>query len=147
MVDFKTLLNKPVTEEAKRQPSLPAGTYNGTVVKWEPGESAQKKTPFVRFFVQLTSPGEDIEAEGLVGISLEKKQMRRDFFLTEDALYRLHEFLGSVGVDFMGRSLGESLPECIGKDVICSITAKMNQTDPTQPPYNEISSMKGVSDE
>lgn len=145
-VDFKKLLSEPVNEEAKRPPSLPAGTYYGTITKHEVGESANKKTPYIRFFVQLTTAGEEHDPESLAGVDLMKRQMRRDYYLTEDALYRLHEVMSSCDVSVVGRSLGESLPEMQGKDVIVTVNARPNKDDPTQPPYNEIVDMKGKPD-
>jgi hypothetical protein len=141
-VNFASLLGKTVTEEAKRPPSLPAGTYHGIIQKWEPGESQQKKTPYVRMHVQLLSAGEDVPADQLEGIDFSKKQLRRDYFLTEDAMFRLHEFLKAVGIEFVGKPLGEALQEVIGKQVIADVAAKMNQQDPSQPPFNEITNLR-----
>jgi hypothetical protein len=147
-VNFKSMLDKPTTE-AKRPPVLPAGTYYGTLVKWEPGESAQKKTPYIRFHAQLTGAGEDIDAEQMAEIDLSKKQMRMDFYMTPDAEFRIQEFMKSIGIVGVGegRPYGEMLPECIGKDVIVNVTQQMNQQDPTQPPFNNVQNMKGKSEE
>lgn len=147
MVDFTKLLNATVTEEAKRPPSLPQGTYTGVIQKWEPGESTQKKTPFVRFMVALNGHGDDVSEEAMEGIDLSKKSMRRDYFLTTDALYRLHEILGMLNIEFIGRPLSESLNEVIGKQVLAFITAKQNQDDPTQPPFNEIATLKALPED
>jgi hypothetical protein len=146
-VNFKELLNKTVTEEAKRPPVLPAGTFHGNVQKWEPGESDAKKTPYVRFLVALTGPGDDIPSDEMTGIDLAKRQMRRDFYLTEDALYRLHEFLSSCGIDFVGRPLSQSLDETIGKDVLLTVTSKPNKNNPEAGNFNDISDMKGKQDD
>ena len=144
MVDFKKLLDKPIETEAKRPPTLPQGTYFGVVTKWEPGESAQKKTPYVRLHIQLTEGGSDVESElaSNPDIDLTKKQMRRDYYLTADAEYRLHEMLKSFGIEPVGQSYNEMLAKLVGQDAMVTVIQKQNATDPTQPPFNEITDLK-----
>jgi hypothetical protein len=141
--NFRNLLDKPITEEAKRPPNLPDGSYHGIITKWEPGESSQKKTAFVRFFIQLTHAAEDVPPDQLEGVDFSKKQMRRDYYITPDAEYRLHEFLGSVGIPVVGRSYSDMLPETIGKNVLARVKTRPNQEDITQPGNNEITDLKG----
>jgi len=142
-VDFRQLLSKPL-DDVKRPPPLPGGTYKGRVKGFELGESTQKKTPFVRFNLSVESPGEDVPAESLVDIDLTKKSLRRDYFLTEDAYYRVKEFLESLGINTSGRTLDETLPETQNAEVLMTVVLSLNRNDPKAPPYNEVSDIVGI---
>lgn len=120
MPDFSQLLKKPAGE-AKRPPALPAGTYPGIVSGQEQGDSNRNKTPYVRFQVRLTGPADDVSQDELADIDLAKRQMRRDYYLTDDALWRLDEFIKSCGIPTEGRTYEEVLPEVIGQTVLVSV--------------------------
>jgi hypothetical protein len=137
-VDFSALLSTPM-DDIKRPPPLPAGNYLGRVTKYEFLESTEKKTPFVRYSVSVESAGSDIDPADLTDIDLSKKQLRSDFYLTPDALYRLTEFLEGLGIEKTGRTLAEAIPEAIGISVAFTVTQRMNTRDPKSPPFNEIS--------
>lgn len=142
--NFNELLSKPV-DEAKRPPAMPAGTFFGNVSKYEFDKtSSEKKTPLVRFFVSLTHAHDSIPAEDLDGIDISKRVMRREYYLTPDADWRLAEFLKSCGIETAGRSFGETIPEAQGKAVQVEVTRELNKKKPTDPPYNNISDMAGI---
>lgn len=156
MVDFSQLLRKPAGE-AKRPPILPAGDYEALIKSFEPGESRQKKTPFIRFNVGLTSwpndaPAEWDEVDPETGkthhytqadVELGKRQLRTDFYLTEDALFRLDEFLRSLGIDPAGRSYEEILPEAIGQPVLVEVQQYLNQE--TNRTGNQVGKVVGLA--
>lgn len=108
--NLRDLLSRPA-DNFKAPPPLPAGTYYGTLGQAEFGESREKKTPYVRFQVNLMSPGQDIDPTLLAGIDLSRRSQRYDFFLTEDASFRLVEFAKSCNITTDGRSLGELIQE------------------------------------
>lgn len=118
MPDFSKLLQKPVTSAERPKPKA-AGTYDGLVFKYEFGESQKKKTPYVRFHINNVSPGPEVDQEENVrnGVDLTKWQPYRDFFLTEDSIYRLREFIESCHIAVDGRSFNETIPEVVGKPV------------------------------
>lgn len=140
-LDFSKLLSKPMDSVEKPKP-LPAGTFLGVISKYEFGESKDKKTPYVRFFLNLTGPGPDIEASSVEGIDFSKKQLRRDYFLTDDAMYRLKDLLQSVGIPTAGRTFDESIPDTLNCQVIIEVTQRNNPTDPTQI-FNDVGNIKG----
>lgn len=144
-VDFRKLLDKPM-DEIKRPPSLPAGTYFGTVTKYEFGESNNKKTPYLRLLLNVTSAGEDVDQEALKEIDLSKKQLRKDFYITPDAEYRIKEFLESCQIPTTGRALGEAIPDCMNAPVVIEVTLRPNQNDPEAPPNNDVGNLKGQQD-
>lgn len=133
-VNFKELLSRPV-ESAERPPVKPAGTYHGVIKEYKFDESRDKKTPFVRFVFSSLTPGADIHPSQLVNpktgdqIDLSKWAPYKDFYLTEDALYRLREFLQSLGIPIAGRQFDETIPESKGMPVILSAVLNQSQKD------------------
>lgn len=140
-VNLQELLRKPA-DQVERPKPLPGGTYNGMVSGREFGESREKKTPYVRFSIQVVTPGNDIDPTTIAGIDLSKKKLRRDFFLTPDAEYRLVEFAESCGINKSGRSLAELIEECLNKPVLVEVIQKPNQDG--SEVYNEVQNLKGA---
>lgn len=136
MVDFAQLLRKPV-DEAKRPPALPAGNYAGMVKSFEIGNQNKNKTPYVRFHIVLNGWPEEVPNDDRDGIDLAKRQMRRDFFLTDDADWRLADFIKSCGIDASGRTFEDTVPEVIGHPVTVEVQQYLNQTS------NEIGNQIG----
>lgn len=141
MPDFSALLKKPAGE-AKRPPLLPVGDYHGVIRSHEMGDNNQNHTPYVRFTVVLTEWPEDVEPEDREGIELNKRQMSRDFFFTEDALWRLDEFIRSCGIDPQGRPYEEILPELIGQPVTAQIQRGLSRRREGEF-YNNIGEVVG----
>lgn len=126
--NFAALLEKPATD-VERPKALPAGTYL-CVVKGLPenGESSQKKTPFVRFNLQPLAAQEDVDAEALKEMGgLEGKTIRDTYYVTEDALYRLKEFLEHLGVEPDDKSIAQMISEAPGCQVLVSIRHRASQ--------------------
>lgn len=138
MAHFDSLLDTKA-EDVKRPPAAPQGTYLCTVSKFEGFmESKEKKTPFVRYMVTPVQALEDVDAARLTDVDLTKKKLRLDFYLTEDALWRLTEFFPKCGLDVSGHTTRELIPLVVGSMVKCYITEIPNRNDPNDPPYNEI---------
>lgn len=143
-VNFNELLSKPV-DDAKRPPALPSGTFFGTISKQEYDKTnSEKKTPLCRFFVTLTHAHDSIPADDLDGVDVTKRILRREFYLTPDADWRLAEFLKTLGIDTTGRSFAETIPEALGKAVQVEVTRELNKKKPSDPPFNNISDMAGI---
>jgi hypothetical protein len=127
MPDFSQLLRKPAGE-AKRPPPLPLGDYPGVIKSQEVGDNNRNKTPYVRFGLVLTEWPDSIpQSERPEGVDLNKRQIRKDFYLTEDSLWRLDEFIRSCGIDPEGRVYEEILPELIGQPVMVEVLHYINQ--------------------
>lgn len=144
MPDFSSLLSKPAGE-AKKPPVLDAGDYPGVIKGYEPGESQQKKTPYVQFNIGLTGwpDGADPQLrEDGTPIDLSTKSLNRKMYLTPDALWRLDEMLKSLGVDMAGRSYEDILPETIGMSIVAEILQRMNQQ--TNDLFNEVNGIKAA---
>lgn len=126
MVDFSQLLKRPAGE-AKRPPALPPGDYPGVIQRWEVGDQNKNKTPYVRFHLGLTDWPDAVDAQDREGIELGKRPQRRDFYTTEDALWRLDELIRSCGVEPSGRAYEEVLAEMIGQSVTVEVQQYMRQ--------------------
>lgn len=146
MPNFADLLNKP-SGQAKKPPVLDAGDYPGVIKGHEMGESSQKKTPYVRFNLGLIGWPEGAEAqikEDGTPIDLAGKSLRRDFFLTDDALWRLDQFLrDELGLELEGRSYAEVLPETTGSQVLIEVRQGMNQQ--TNDLFNEVAGLRKLA--
>lgn len=155
MPDFSALLKRPAGE-AKRPPELFAGDYYGLVKAYECGDNNRNKTPYVRLQTALqdwpeNSPDEwsvtDPEDTSKVytvsktDVDLSKRAMRKDFYLTEDALWRLDEFIRSCGIDPRGRDYEEILPELVGQPVMVEVQQYLNQNNNTTG--NQIGKLVG----
>jgi hypothetical protein len=128
-------------DDVKRPVPLPAGTFHGVVGKHSFGESRNKKTPFVAYELGLQTAGDDVDESQMEGIELAKKSFQVTYYLTEDALYRLKEFLESVGIACEGRAIGECIPEAVNSRVLVAVTQR-NSEDGTQI-FNDIGSVRG----
>lgn len=150
--NFSHLLNKPADAIKKKKP-LPAGTYHGIIMGHRFDESREKKTPFVEFEIRLQAAGDDISqddlAAALEGRQLQQETRRQSFYLTDDAMWRLKEFMESCNIASSGRNLNEMLPETTAKPVLVNLTMTPGRTvDPkTGMPefYNSIASIVGAS--
>lgn len=141
-VDFKKILSKPA-DKVERPKALPAGTYFGNIDKYTFDESKQKKTPYIRFFVKVASPGPDVDAASLEGIDLSKKQLQKDFYLTDESLYRLTDFLAALGINITGRSIDECVPETKGMSVQVAVTQRAGG-DEGKDIFNDIGSIAAM---
>lgn len=140
-VDFKALLSKP-SDQIERPKPLPAGTYQGIVKSYKFDESKEKKTPFIRFELGILAAGEDVDPSALVGMDMSKKGLRKDFYLTDDAIYRLDEFVSSIDKYKGPKSLAERVPDTLNAQVLIYVTQR-NSQDGTEV-YNDVGNVKGM---
>lgn len=140
MTKLNDLLSKPA-EAYVPPPTLPVGTYDFAIVKHELGESSQKKTPFVRYHLRPVSPHEDVDAEALSAYGPFNKELRLDFYITEEALFRLNEFLGKLNLNIK-LPLSELIPSAVGLSVT-AVVSHRNGND--NRPYAEINQVVGLA--
>lgn len=117
--NFAHLLNKPANS-FERPKAVPMGTYLVQFIKFEFGESANKKTPFVRFLCSIVQPGTDVDKAALPE-GWQEREFRYEFYLTPDAMFRLREFLG--GALKMPETLNFDvlIPQVVGKQAWATI--------------------------
>jgi len=129
MPDFNSLLDKdPLSYE--RPPTAPEGEYLLLIKGRTYGQSAKKKTPLVDFQYGVIAPMPSIPEEALQGIDLTKVKLHDEFYLTEDAMYRLREFFEIVGC--VQGTTRESIDAAVGMQVIATVGHETSQTDPSR---------------
>lgn len=142
MVDYAALLSVDA-DEVKRPPALPPGTYDvvitrdgqGATLPYEFGETKNKNTPYCRVFVKVLGPTADVDPALAAEIKF-PKEIRRDFFLTPDAMFMLKEFLEACSIDMTGRKLNDCLPEVAGKQLQAIVTSRPDPASGVV--YNDI---------
>lgn len=123
--NFAEILSKKV-EETERPKPLPPGNYVCTVVRHEFGESSQKKTPFVRFWLKHISPMDDVD-QSMLPANWQNKESRLDFYLTDDALFRLRDFLEkTLGLSTAGMAYSDLIPATTGMNCIATFKHEIN---------------------
>ena len=122
--NFGAILDTPSAAIDKPKP-LPVGTYLCSV-KGQPkfDVSSQKKTEYTEFTLQILQAHEDVDHEALQeclkGKALSEKTIKATYYLTEDAIWRLKEFLDHCGIE---DGEGISLRQRIGGAAGCQVWA------------------------
>lgn len=149
-VDFSHLLRKPAGQASKPQ-ALPVGDYRGIIKSFEYGDNNQNKTPYVRFQLGLIdwpdSVGQDERVQkapdgSSTPIDLSKRSLRRDFFLTDDALWRLDDLIKSTGQAPDGSNYEELIPRLVGSQVLVEVQQYVNQK--TSEIGNQVGKLTGA---
>ena len=125
-IDFNAILNKKANE-VEAPVALPVGSYLLTVVAYSFGTSQKQQAPFVKFEFQPVSAGEDVDQEALAKVkNLNERKVNATFYITEESLFRIKDFLGKCGLDVEGEStLSELIPTSIGCQVIGIMKAEL----------------------
>lgn len=142
MTDFRKLLSISA-DDVKATPPLPTGTYSLLVTKFEFGESAQKKTPFVRYHFTILGAQPDVDqarlAEATAVRLLAERSLEEEFYITPAALPRLKEFIQQCGVITEGRSMGDIVPEAVGRTVLGYVIEEPSQRPGDSRVFNRLS--------
>ena len=142
-VDFSKLLSKPL-DEIKKPPAWPAGTYLGMIARFEFGDNNKNKTPYARLHVKVTAPGPGLEESELDGIDFTKgREFRKDFYLTDDADWRLKNFIESCSIPTQGRTFAETVPELVGAQVQLEVVQQNSQQN-AEELVNFAGEVKGI---
>lgn len=132
MANFNAILDKQV-ESAERPKPMPTGTYTFIVKSHTFDESSQKKTPFVRFMCSPMAPGEDVDPAALAEIeNWNQKEMKLDFYLTDDAIYRLREFAEQCGIGISGRTFADIIPELTNTQFLGEVGHEISKKNPEE---------------
>lgn len=127
MVDFTNLLSKSADNVERPEP-LPQGSYVTTITAYRTIESGQKKTPGVEFDLQIFAPGEDINMEEYSKVkNPQERVLKTQFWLTEDSMFRLKEFLEKAGFETAGRTFADMLAEVAGHQIIAIVSHRIGQ--------------------
>lgn len=125
-VNFRELLKQNSTQ-IERPKALPVGHYYAVITGNSFDLSRQKQTPFARFMLKLEAPADDVDAEEINGIDVTRRELRKDYYITPGALYRLSDMLDAVVGD-PERDLEERIPETRNVRVLIKVTQRENET-------------------
>ena len=146
--DFRRLLAQPVTSAEKPKP-LPQGHYFGQIKDRQYDKSKNKGTPFVRLGIMVqaadTDVDQDVLAQSLHGDlgAITKKSLRKDYYLTNEALFRLRGLIESCAIDVGGnRGFDAAIEELVNKSVRFELGIRPDETG--EPAYNDVGDMAGI---
>jgi len=137
--DFQSLLSVQA-ENVERPRPLPAGHYDVMVKKFEFGKSQQKQTPYIRFFLEVLSAGDDVDPSALEGMTVQGKELRTDFYLLPTSMFRLVDFLQAIGCNTIGRELKDVIPETVGMTAKAQVTQRKSDKADDDRLFNDIKS-------
>lgn len=144
--NFSSILDDAPTE-VDRPKSLPTGTYEFVVGRWEEGVSSQKKTPFVRFQMRPTGTMDDVDEDELAealtsadgtSVDLGAKGMSITFYVTATAVYRLDEFHQQCGLDLSNPLSRKARNDEVLNASILGYVAPRESNNPDAPIFMEI---------
>lgn len=143
---FSPILDKQPSAIERPKP-IPVGSYLA-VIQGQPklDKSTKKQTPYVEFTMKFLQAQDDVDADDLAHAltkpSGEKKAltdvtMRNTFYLTEDAAWRLKQFLvRDLKMEDDNRSLAQMIAETAGMQVI--VVVKHRASDDGETTFAEI---------
>lgn len=130
MPSFEDIMNRP-SSEIKAPQAYPVGTYHCLVDgPPEAGKMGARQTPYLRFKCKILSPMQDVDAAQAAEQQIVGKIINVDQFITDDAAYRVNEFLGDhLGIaDVPGdKSLTQAMAEAPGKQVLVKLRHETSQ--------------------
>jgi len=135
--DIANLLSKPAGE-IKAPPPLHPGPYIGIVKNHETLKSSQKQTPFFRFAIDLIAPAPGNEGD-FSEIEF-PRQLRMDFYLTPNSLYRLTEFQTKVLGLSESMTAMENVGLMFGRQALFNVKLKPSTKPGDDRVYPEIES-------
>lgn len=134
MTNLQDILNTRADEVEKPKP-LPVGTYTAKALKLAfDVTKSENQTPYARVTFGIEAPGPDVSSEALeaYGKSPIGKEINKDFYLTDDAMYRFTAFMqDALGINLSGRTLRESASEIIGRRCLITVTQTPSKKDPS----------------
>jgi hypothetical protein len=133
-------LLRPSAKSTLPPPTIPANLYPGVIKSYELAQS-NNGNPLLRLPVGLldwpdsVNEGDRVQDDGQGGsipIDLSRKQLRKDFFLTPAAYFRLENFLTSMGFEIETDSDGNKdyetpVSQLIGKKVNVEVQRILNR--------------------
>lgn len=130
MTNFADILDKPADQIDRPKP-LPIGSYLWTVVGLPRADkSRDKQTPFYEFTLKCMQPLDDVDEEALAEWAARADGSNRaltdfttklTYYVTEDSIYRLQDFLEHCGIDLDGKSIRQAIDETPNAQVGASI--------------------------
>lgn len=132
---FRELLSQQ-TDQVDRPQPIAAGHYIGDIKSYEFGQSRNKQTPFLRVILVPQEETADVVAGSNGNTDLSRRELRKDYFITPTALYRLSDMLDAVLGKEEGRTFDDRIPELRNSRVMFAVTQRASE-DGTET-YNDV---------
>ncbi len=118
--------------DAEAPPPFPVGNYLWKIGTPSFGEAKnENQTPYVRYMLRCVEPREGVDMEKFSMVKEpEKREIRQDFWLTEDAVHRLRDFVEKSGAPVNDEM---SIRECIPLAGDLHILGYITQTKSKKP--------------
>lgn len=130
---FASVLDMPASDIERPKPA-PVGSYV-CVVQGQPkiDKSSKKQTEYVEYTLKPLQALDDVDPDALKDWGgLAEKTFRVTYYLTENSVYRLKEFLEHCGIEMEeGGSLRQYIGEAAGQQVTVSIVHEASQDGET----------------
>jgi len=145
-IDFESLLSKQIGTETGPKP-IPAGTYFGQIAKLPESKKRNTKEgekPVVDVVVNLTEAGDDVDSEalaangGLTKSNGEPRTMTHTFWLTDNAIFMLDNFLSSFG---LSGSYQDGLAQLPGQPVMLYVSQESYESRGQMRTVNRVESI------
>ena len=138
--NYNALLDKTVGS-AERPKAVPLGIYTGLITEIAFDVSAKKKTPYVRYSVKPFQAVSGVDPDLLAAAGgqdrLAKLKLGLDFYLTEEAMWRLREFLEeALRIDCTTRSFKEAIPYAVNQRITFVMDVQVSEDGKAS--YNQI---------
>jgi hypothetical protein len=133
MASFEELMKMPATE-IKAPQAYPPGSYH-VLVEGPPthGKSSKIQTDFWEFKFKILSPLKDVDQQAYTEQQVQGKTVTAQYYVTENAVWRLNDLLKNCGIDPKGKNLEQMLAEAPGKSVIIKL-----RHEPAQDGSNRV---------
>lgn len=134
MVDFRSILSTPMASvEAPKPP--PVGTYQLKLGQYKQGTTqGESKTPYIEIPVTYVSPCDDVDTEQFEEFGgmakLAKSKNKITFYLTEDSIFRLKNFLeNTLQIDTSSMTLQEAIAGINGAVCLGYVKHELSKKD------------------
>jgi hypothetical protein len=141
-VDVRELLATP-SEDIERPRPLADGHYMATingVPEWLRAQN-ESQTHICRWNFNNLEECDDVPADANKGMDLSRKELRSDFFITKDAVYRLYDAVDGVLGKKPGVGADERLGDLAGQRVQLGVRQQKDRRTGELRPFNEIYSV------
>lgn len=134
-VNFADILKNATVGEIEKPKPMPEGSYQALIKSIETGQTTgEKQTPYLQVNMEIVGALDDVDQAALQAFGpVNGKKVKTEFYLTDDALFRLQDFiLDHVGLDLKGQTLdqavGQLVNNTVGVHMKHSISKKDNVT-------------------
>lgn len=139
--NFSSILDKPLDDIEPPKP-FPAGSYLCQITGLPRFDKSSKKgTDFVEFTLKPIEALDDVDPEELEDFGpFGDKTLRVTFYLTDEAIYRLKNFIVAAGVDPIGKTPAQAIDELPGQTVIANVGHRISEDG--ERTFHEVKSIK-----